>query len=163
MIRLRRRRWSWFPSRKTARVQEHAEAQLQRAGWRPGRRVNIDNAVAALRADGHAVWPDLLQLLEEFDGLTISTSRNHNPVVLDAAAATAGIATDWVREYAGVIGAVLTPIGEYSHMTIYYNQNGAFYGGFDRDFGCLGHTVIEVVDHVLNTDPPPPFDLTVLD
>jgi hypothetical protein len=46
-------------------------------------------------------------------------------------------------------------------MTIYLGRDGSFYGGFDCEFGRIGSNMEEVIDGLLNCDPPTRLDMVV--
>lgn len=54
--------------------------------------------------------------------------------------------------YAEGVSRSITPIGEYSHMTLVIDEVGAFWGGFDADYGLMGDDIADVV-HALLVEP----------
>ena len=55
----------------------------------------------------------------------------------------------WCAEYSRAIGRDLTPVGEYSHMTLMIDEDTGLGGGFDAEFGYLGATLEAVVSGIL--------------
>ncbi|GAB4084053.1 hypothetical protein GCM10028784_06830 [Myceligenerans cantabricum] len=68
---------------------------------------------------------------------------------IDGRAAARDADPDWCSAYAEGIGRPVTPVGEYSHMTLVIDDAGEFWGGFDADYGFMGEDVVAVVPALL--------------
>lgn len=135
------------------------EDDLLRAGWDPERQIDPAAAIRALEAEGWATWPGLVNFLESFSGLEVTGGDGKRTVFIDAGNASANIDPGWGTAYSKALGVRLAPVGEQSHMTIYLGEDGAFYGGFDHDYGRLGADIFETLEAVLYFRPGMPgFD-----
>jgi hypothetical protein len=124
-----------------------ARELLQRAGWSPERRVDTDEMLRALEGAGHVVVPPARELFANCSGLTIRHDRR--VMRIDGWEAVRNADTGWCADYAEGIGRAVTPIGDYSHMTIMVDESGEFWGGFDDVYGSLGHTLLDLVHGVV--------------
>ena len=128
-------------------------ADLRSVGWFPGRKVNIEEDVAALARDGIEGWPALWEFLEEFSGLAFRGHASNRTLSVDAKSATAGIDPRWGEDYGRELGVSLAPVGQHSMMTLFLGADGNFYGGFGAEYGRLGASFQETLDGVLNHEP----------
>jgi hypothetical protein len=127
-----------------------AQLLLLQAGWSPGRRVEVGSMLAELCTAGHDVVAPAREFLATYSGLTI---RNGNRVLrIDGHRAARNADVEWCADYTEAIGRAVTPVGEYSHLTLMIDESGEFWGGFDADYGLLGKDLVEVV-HALMVDP----------
>jgi hypothetical protein len=133
-----------------------AETLLQRSGWFPGRRIDVAGDLAFIRSEGFAATPAAERFLEEYSGLVISWETHRNPLVLSGSEAARGVDAGWCEAYSEAIGLVLSPVGVYSHMTLYVDPSGGLWGGFDREYGQVG-SLLDVVRETF-LEPPRPFD-----
>lgn len=129
-----------------------ASELLGRAGWEPGRRVDVAQAQADLAAEGIAVVPPAVAFLAEFNGLSVHSEDGRKVVRISGEEAGRHADPEWCEAYAEAIGRRVTPIGEYSHMVLLIDDEGAFWGAFDADYGYMGDTLLDVVQGLL-VDP----------
>jgi hypothetical protein len=122
---------------------------LQLAGWTPDRRVDVDEALTELGRAGHRLVAPAREFLAEYSGLTIALPDGSRVLRIDGLAAARGADPDWCSAYAASIGHAVTPIGEYSHMILVMDATGAFWGGFDADYGFMGDSIVAVVQALL--------------
>lgn len=130
----------------------NAQVLLQRAGWTPGRRVDVEAALGELSAAGHALVAPVRAFLAEYSGVTVASDDGRRSIRIDGHEAARHADPDWCFAYSEGIGRALTPIGEYSHMTLLIDEAGAFWGGFDADYGFMGDDIVDVV-HALLVEP----------
>jgi hypothetical protein len=136
-------------------MEDRVREQLLRSGWFPGRHIDLENEVAVLNAEGYELWDGLLVFLAEYSGLVVNADDAATPSVwIDAARAASEVYAEWSRAYSAMIRSALAPVGGQSHMTIYLSEDGEFYGGFDNQYGRLGSNFRELIDVLLNEDPP---------
>lgn len=102
-----------------------------------------------LAAAGHSLVPPARDFLAGYSGLVIATVDRRRVLLIDGHQAARGTDPDWCAAYAEGIGRALTPVGQYSHMTLMIDEVGAFWGGFDADYGYLGQDIVEVVQALL--------------
>ena len=133
-----------------------AQSLLQRSGWFPGRRIDVTGDLASVMSGGFAVTPAAERFLEEYSGLVISWETNPNPLVISGREAARGVDAGWCEAYSEAIGLVLSPVGEYSNMTLYIDPSGELWGGFDTEYGQVG-SVLDVIRETF-LEPPRPFD-----
>lgn len=122
---------------------------LGQAGWRPDRQVDVEEMLGELAASGHVVVPPARAVLAAYSGLVIIGEDGRRMMQIDGALAARKADPDWCVAYAEGIGRAVTPIGEYSHLTIVIDDVGDLWGGFDDDYGFLGADVVEVVGVLL--------------
>ena len=133
-----------------------AQTLLQRAGWFPGRRIDVADDLEFVKSEGFTVTPAAERFLQEYSGLVIDWETNRNPIVISGREVARGVDAGWCDAYSKAIGVVLSPVGEYSHMSIYIDPAGALWGGSDSEYGLLG----SLMDLIRGTflEPPTPFD-----
>lgn len=105
-----------------------------------------------LASSGHVVVPPARAVLAAYSGLVIIGEGGRRMMRIDGARAARNADPDWCVAYAEGIGRAVTPIGEYSHLTMVVDDAGDLWGGFDDDYGFLGADVVEVV-RVLLVEP----------
>ena len=135
-------------------MEDRVSEQLLRSGWFPGRHIDLENEVAVLDAEGYELADGLLVFLAEYSGLVVRADDATQSVWIDAARSASEVDAQWNRAYSAMIRSALAPVGGYSHMTIYLSEAGEFYGGFDYEYGRLGSNFRELIDVLLNEDPP---------
>lgn len=141
-----------------------AQELIERAGWTPGRRVEVEAMLAELAAAEHIVVQSARDLLAEYSGLEIESQHSRHTLRIDGHDAAERADPGWCDAYARGIGRALTPVGFfYSHMTLMIDEDGAFWGGFDDLYGYQGADMVEVVRNVLVERPPRQFDRVVED
>lgn len=133
-----------------------ADTLLREAGWFPGRAVNIARDVSRLKADGFLVTSAAQVFLREFTRLKISCGTKTQPIVIDGALAARGVYPYWCERYSEAVGSALVPVGEYSRMTIYVDEQGGLWGGYDAVYGDEG-TLTDLVTSIF-FGPLRPFD-----
>ncbi|MFI2102920.1 SUKH-3 domain-containing protein [Isoptericola sp. NPDC019693] len=126
-----------------------AQDLLLRSGWTPNRHVDVEGMAAKLKAAGHLVIPTARVFLAEFSGLVIAYQEGRSALRIDGNKAALHADPDWCEAYAEGIGRAVTPVGEYSHMTLVIDESGAFWGGFDANYGLMGETITEVIQALL--------------
>ncbi|MEV6895414.1 SUKH-3 domain-containing protein [Kribbella sp. NPDC051137] len=126
-----------------------AKDLLRRAGWRPGRHVDVDSMIGELESAGHVLVPPARNFLSEFSGLTIHSEDGRKSVRIDGHDAARRADVGWCLAYAEGIGRSVTPAGEYSHMTLMIDEAGVFWGGYDDLYGLMGDDIIDLVDELL--------------
>lgn len=138
-----------------------AQTLLRAAGWFEGRDVDVEDELAFIRGEGFTASAASESFLREHSGLIISddTTTNSDPVVLNGALAAYDTGCGWSERYSEAIGMVLSPVGVYSHMTVYVDPNGSLWGGYDADYGQIG-SVLDLI-HETFIGPPKPFDRTL--
>lgn len=119
------------------------------AGWFPGRRVSVDQMIQELTGSDHDVVPPAADFLAEFSGLIIRSSDGSRSLRIDGLAAASHADPAWCRAYANAIGRRMTPVGEYSHMTLLIDGDGEFWAGFDAEYGFMGSSFFDVVNTLL--------------
>ncbi|MEV8027960.1 SUKH-3 domain-containing protein [Cellulosimicrobium funkei] len=126
-----------------------ARELLLRAGWSSDRRVDVETMVGELEVAGHSVVPAARRFLEVFSGLMVTEDEGRRALRIDGHEAARHADPDWCKAYAEGIGRAVTPVGDYSHMTLVIDEVGAFWGGFDADYGLIGESIVEVVEALL--------------
>lgn len=144
-------------------MSSEAVAQLNAAGWYPGRAVDVSDEMARYKTDGYEITPQLIQFLTEFSGLVVRAENNNVPIEVDPIHLLNRITIELCLDYAALAGTALVPVAQNYAMKILLGGNGRFYGGYDDLFGFLGNTFPEVIDSIFNTDPPRPLDMRVPD
>ncbi|MEU9974403.1 SUKH-3 domain-containing protein [Streptomyces sp. NPDC051014] len=117
-----------------------ALALLKDAGWSPGRRVDVSEAVRRLRAVGFEVSEAACEFLEKFSLLRIS----HLPSIemdgqeifcwtqFDPSRVCTERDAEVANRCAGLAGTSLCPVGtDGFHLTIYIAGDGRFFAGMD--------------------------------
>ena len=118
---------------------------LRSAGWQPGRAIDVAGERDALQREGYETTPAAEALLMEYSGLTVRGSHHDDPLVIDATAAARDVFPGWANRYSAAIGSTLVPVGQQSHMTLYVDEAGWLWGGFDTQFGYCGNDMTEAV------------------
>ena len=129
-----------------------AEALLRRAGWRPGRSVAITADAEALRAEGFAVTEAAEAFLREFSHLVVAWESQARPLLFDGVEVSRNADPGWCDLYSEAIGSRLVPVGEYSHMTVYVDEVGELWGGFDGEYGHRG-SVLDLIESIFLRTP----------
>lgn len=126
-----------------------ARELLRKAGWVPGRRVEVTDALTELGEAGHHVVAPAREILAEYSGLVVMSVDGRRSINIDGRVAARSADLGWCEAYAEGIGRAVTPVGEYSHMTLVIDEAGAFWGGFDADYGFMGDDIADVVHGLL--------------
>lgn len=131
-----------------------ADSVLRDGGWRPGPVVDLEAAMASLMKDGFRLFPAAVACLREFDGLQLRGDPvlQRHVLWIDAAQATRSADAAWCQAYAEAEGVAMVPVGGYSHMSVFVDERGCYWGGFDDLYGPKGDTFRELV-HNLLLDP----------
>jgi hypothetical protein len=128
--------------------------RLQAAGWRPDRVNPSDLAIRDLEEAGYSIWPTLVSFLRSFGGLSVSIVRNDRPdsFWFDPARAITMTFASWVDEYRRRAEQPLAPLGyaHHDHLLLLLGEDGTWYGGYDDNFGILGHTNDEMLDQLVD-------------
>ena len=138
-----------------------AKELLIRAGWFDGRKVAIQDQIAAIRSGGFAVWPGLDSVLAAYCFLVIADAEGSRFLWIEPARAVAVVDPGWIFDYEKVLGVRLAPVGGYSHMTVMVGSDSAIYGGFDREFGRVGASFEDAVDGLLCARPTVRLSMTL--
>ncbi|WP_326836840.1 SUKH-3 domain-containing protein [Amycolatopsis rhabdoformis] len=125
---------------------------IQMAGWTPDRNVDVAAELRELDEAGFAVTRFVPRFLAGYSGLTIGSQDATRALVIDGHKAARCADPEWCTAYAQAIGMPVTPVGEYSHMTLVIDETGRFWGGFDQSYGLLGSDLVDVV-HGLLVEP----------
>ena len=129
---------------------------LHRSGWTPGRRVDVSEELAFVVSEGFQTTPAAEGFLREYSGLRVSWETKSNPLVLGGRVAARGVDSSWCDAYSEALGFTLSPVGQYSNMTLYVDPNDDLWGGFDDDYGRLG-SLLDVIRETF-LEPARPFD-----
>ncbi|ASR54118.1 SUKH-3 domain-containing protein [Cellulomonas sp. PSBB021] len=140
-----------------------AQELLLRAGWRSDRHVDVERMVAELDVAGYSVSLAAREFLEVFSGLVITDEEGRRALHIDGHQAARHADPDWCEAYAEGIGRAITPVGEYSHMTLVIDETGAFWGGFDAEYGLMGENIVDVIRALLIEPDSRPLDRVVPD
>lgn len=129
---------------------------LRRSGWFPGRNVDVTDELAFIAAEGFQATPAAEGFLSQYSGLQIAWESKSNPLILSGRVAARGVDSAWCDAYSAAIGLTLSPVGQYSNMTVYIDPTGELWGGFDDDYGRVG-SLLDVIRGTF-LEPPTPFD-----
>lgn len=126
---------------------------LAAAGWMEERKVDVEPQLAALRANGFSVWPEVTPFLEEFSGIVLSFVRNDR---LDTAWVDPVRATSWadrpsVEAYEDRLGVKLVPVGyaNHDHLLLMASDGGRFFGGYDAFLADLGASPVGMFEALM--------------
>lgn len=122
---------------------------IERAGWTPGRRIDVGDALASLQTDEFDVVSVARGFLVEYSGLTITSQDGARALLIDGLTAARNSDPEWCAAYSSAIGMPVTPVGQYSHMVLLIDETGRFWGGFDSAYGFLGDDIDDVVRGLL--------------
>ena len=131
---------------------------LRNAGWREGRRIKVADDLETLRAEDFPVTDIAERFLSEYSGLSIAPEGGRRPLVINAGLAARHVFPGWAEAYSKAVGSVFVPVGEYSHMTLYIDLGGGLWGGYDREFGKGGSSLLEVIQGMYIDEPGWRFD-----
>lgn len=112
-----------------------------------------------IQRHGFVVVPSAAGFLGEFSQLKVRWETNPNPLEISGSLAAGGVDPGWYAEYVKSLGFELTPVGEYSNMTICIDPSGELWGGFDDEYGHEG-SLIDLVRSIF-LEPVRPFDRRV--
>ena len=136
-----------------------ARKAIERAGWFPGRKVDVSSALAALELAGFNFGSAAEAILSEYSSLEFRDPASPGQRLwIDGARAAQECDPDWCSAYEAGSDQVLTPIGGFSHATIYIDDGGRFWGGFDLEYGLLGDSLDELVHALVVLPGSRPFD-----
>jgi SUKH-3 immunity protein len=142
---------TWLPRAKEERVTQPVRIHLETAGWKPGRKVNVEAERLALEIGGYRVWPELLAFLEQFSGLTFRLGEPNDSVWFDAHRAARLADREALRSYEQALGGDVAPVGyAYSdHFVLMAVSDGRFIGAFDDVVEHLGADASEMLERLL--------------
>ncbi|MEV6210299.1 SUKH-3 domain-containing protein [Kitasatospora sp. NPDC051914] len=130
-------------------------------GWSPIRRVDVSEALAAWKADGHYPLEPAIEVASRLDGLSFRYPRpavgeSPDECSFDAAAASRSIYPQVVRGYENAIGSQLCPVGVTAsrHVVLMVSGDGAIYGGYDRFLARYGGDWREAIWVIYNRISP---------
>ncbi|MGW4400238.1 SUKH-3 domain-containing protein [Amycolatopsis nivea] len=127
---------------------------LTKAGWTPGREVDVSGYVHALERAGIEVFPGAIEFLREYSGLSVHWTRSSGfpgDLQLSVARLIENFDPRWVAIYADRAGTELVPVGEASrgHLLVLVGEDGRWFGGFDDAFGELGDDFLSCLDELI--------------
>ena len=126
-----------------------AQGLLAKAGWFPGRRVEVDSMLSELELAGHVLVSPVGDFFSEFSGLVIFAEDDRKSVSIDGHDAARRTDRGWCVAYADGIGSPVTPVGEYSNMVLMMDESGAFWGGYDDLYGFMGSDIVDLIGELL--------------
>lgn len=121
---------------------------LRAAGWFPGRTADVIDQIGSLEREDFTVTPSARRVLNEYAGLSIVGPGNPNPLVMGGPDLAVDTDSGWCDLYSEATGKTLTPVGEYSYMVLYVDEDGEFWGGFDEEYGWGGASLTDVVQRL---------------
>ncbi len=107
-------------------------------------------------SEGFPATPAAERFLSEYSGLQISWETKSNPLTLGGRVAARGVDSTWGEAYSEALGVTLSPVGQYSNMTLYIDPAGDLWGGFDDLYGEVG-SLLDVIRETF-LEPPRPLD-----
>ncbi|MCW8131649.1 MAG: SUKH-3 domain-containing protein [Planctomycetota bacterium] len=127
----------------------HTIECLVRAGWKPGRKVDVSASIDLLKQKDFLVNDVIVSFLAEFLSLTIRYPNPRCPSTEDNFCiqpedSIAGSGGTWTQTYERRLGERLCPLGEAcrGHLTLYMSSTGKVYAGTDDLLYFLGDSVI---------------------
>lgn len=134
---------------------EFTQNLLIDAGWVENRKVDINNDVKLLKAEGYHVSTNVVNFLEEFSGLRIKHPHHEKPEIIDEfhfiiTEIVQNTYYNWIEEYSQRIQKKVCVIGEAyrGYMALMMCNKGAVYGGCDDilfKIGISGADAIEAL------------------
>ncbi|EMS8291124.1 SUKH-3 domain-containing protein [Salmonella enterica] len=129
---------------------------LSQNGWRYDRKENIDKYIKYLSIRGYFVNENICNFLAEFGDLIIKHESYSDPNEYDKSDFDPIKAADWLdlkwvtEVYEPLINKRLCPVGVgfSEHMTYFFSDDGALYGGFDDYFCIIGDNINEAMLHL---------------
>jgi hypothetical protein len=134
-----------------------AEERLRRAGWYPGRAVDITRYCTCWHSRGIRVNEPAESFCTEFGDLEI----HHPPGIVirgheytdftrfDVKGAVEGISDEVIAAYSRIASEDLCPVGNNrSHMTVFVAPSGHLLAGVDNYLYILGRSSIEALNHI---------------
>lgn len=126
-----------------------AQALLTRAGWRPGRRVDVSGWIRASREAEFAVVPAAVAFMEEFLDLHFRIGINDYDIDVEA--------LRWVlpQHYEPMVGERLSVVGEVftRHLSLLMGESGRLYAVMDQLVLVLGESGEDAIDGDCRGEP----------
>ena len=132
---------------------------LRRSGWAPGRKVDVADELVFMVAEGFRATAAAEGFLSEYSGLQISWETKSNPLILSGRVAARGVDSGWCDAYSEALGVTLSPVGQYSNMTLYIDPSGRLWGGFDDLYDGVG-SLLDVIRETF-LEPGRPLSRTI--
>lgn len=144
-----------------SRLERSTLSALRRAGWLPGRRVDLCAIVPPLEVQGYVPSPVVVDFLGSFSGLKVEPARetgpnfsNDEPLLVDPV----GVGNRH-RDESVTIGTVIQgswfPVGWWlSYCHVFMNQEGAMAGYANGMVWNLGETLHEGLDLMISASRP---------
>lgn len=123
---------------------------LTRAGWHPGREVDIRKDLLALSRDGYTVHSTATRFLGQYSGLRLTVRADGNRLEFGGKTAISGIPFEQVEWVGQIVGQNLVPIAEFGPIVVMIDERGYFWGIVDFQFGILGESVEELIQEILD-------------
>lgn len=135
---------------------------LERAGWFPGRRIDISRYEEVLRTSRSPVHECVREFLSEFGGLHVETLKKGRDFHADPclAASEFYIDDEGLSEYNITVGAALCCVGVASraHMMLLMDQSGRMYGVVDDLIYVIGDTPHAALELLCSGEPLREFE-----
>ena len=131
---------------------------LQRAGWSPERRVQIDDAIRDLHAYGYRVHEKAQAFLTSFSDIVldyrIATRYGNLRCVTHFSIARSLIHVDELASFHQPIGESFCIIGETDnqHITLVMGESGKVYGCNEDLLHSFGRNGTEAIEHIIRSD-----------
>jgi SUKH-3 immunity protein len=134
---------------------------LEASGWRPGRSIDINVWVRALKSDGYDAFPSVAEFLREFGGLKLvfphaKVAGVEDDCQFDPALAAADVSPERVSYWAGGIDERLCVVGEAHrrNMTLVMGISGKVFAGRDELLLAIGDDGEDAIEALCTGRPP---------
>ncbi|MBA3531863.1 MAG: SUKH-3 domain-containing protein [Ardenticatenales bacterium] len=130
---------------------------LRRAGWYPGRKIDISAYIDALEAEGYVVFPSVQAFLQEFSGLKLIHENEFNGIALSEATefdaadeATHGVPIEAIQKYCEFLQSPLCMIGSISnkHAALLMTPLSHVYGTTGDNLVYWGSSAEEAIERL---------------
>lgn len=118
---------------------------LENSGWNEKRKVNVNETVSLLQSEGYIINNNQMEFLKQYEGLEIEFDNPRLPstketLKMKPKEASAIVFRSLVEEYEKYCGTAFLIVGEIEqeNMTVYMDNKGDFYGGYDDCLIKLG-------------------------
>lgn len=136
-------------------IAKKTEYALKVAGWNDARSINIDAVKEYLVKNGQYLSPIIETFIQSFANLKIQFQNGPfvDAILIDPIEAVKGIDPRWLDDYRERIGnANVCIIGlAYSeHLTMFMDDTGSVYGGYDENLYLVGTSGIDAIDALVS-------------